>query len=106
MVIYEISKFPFPMDSIVSFAVTLVILLFVILYVIKYLEKKEIKYILICLCLLCVFVLAGSMFLISLRYGGSDEYEYSQKYYSGDYKTVEGKVEEFQSENINGNIWK
>ena len=56
--------------------------------------------------MLFVFLIMAVLFVTSISYGGSDEYEYAKKYHDGDYQSVKGKVTGLQTENINGNIWK
>ena len=102
--IYEIEKFPFPFDTIIFFIMaigTMGLLVsmgdetFQMFKIEKGMSFGKLRKVGALLLLLCIFVFCLSSFVSSFTYGGSDEYEFSCKYYRGNYKIVTGKVENF-----------
>lgn len=102
--IYEIEKFTLPEDSII-FAIGIIILCVftsdILIDIIEAMKKNNLllsqgikKF---CALLLVVVGLLWLvlMFISSLSYGGSDNFQFSKKYYDGEYKVVEGKVDNY-----------
>lgn len=102
--VYEIEKFPLPVDSILFAIGTFILFVFLSDKLIDLLDGMRknglftfhgIKR----LCGLLIFLLGFlwllSMFISSLFYGGSDNFQFSKKYYSGEYEIVMGEVENF-----------
>lgn len=45
----------------------------------------------------------GFILIVSIGYGGSDDYKFSKMYYSGEYECIEGKVTDFYKEGTKPN---
>lgn len=91
--IYEISKTPFP--GLTVFAICW--LFFSLVGLITSIKCKQqgnaFKVLLFGSCLLVGIVL----FYFSIEIKGSDDYQYAQMYYEGDYEIVEGYIEDYSS---------
>lgn len=106
MVVYEMARFPFPLEGVVQFFMVAACIFYVFDYADKYYKVRKLKYLFACVGMSIVSVVLVLLFLFTVKIGGSESYQDAKKYYDGNYHIVRGEIRDFQSENVNGNIWK
>lgn len=106
MVVYEMARFPFPTVGIITFFMMMGGLAVTYNYGEKYYITKKWKYLFVSMGVSIISLVLIWVFIIAVMGGGSDDYSYAKKYYDGNYHAVKGEIRDFQSENVNGNIWK
>lgn len=106
MVIYEMPKYSFPSEGIFSIVMLAGAVMWVFLFALDYIEKRKFRYIILSVGMLLFFLLIAYLSIDTIKIGGNSKNSYAQKYYSGDYETVKGEIQELQWENVNGVIRK
>lgn len=100
-VVYEISKHPFPIDTVGLGVMAMLALFMCVATLVGCWMDRNIDFV-------DIFKIVGSLFLgiigawgfiSSFSYGGSDAAGYAKKYYAGEYSVMECVVEEFNLSN-------
>ena len=96
-VVYEISKHPFPSDTVAMGLLTIAFLFFCLVCVAECWEKRDFDFIDIVKILgtLILGIITAESFISSFTYGGSVKAEYAKEYYAGRYSVIECVVEEY-----------